>query len=173
MDFQGLLSLPAGLHVRPATSSDQPFLNKLYKSTRDDLNWVDDEEDFIVHLKETQQEAQTESYEDNFPNAMFFIIEYYHERAGRIILDFGPNEIRVVDISLITEARGKGLGTAVMQSFVHCAEKVRVPLKLCVLSQNMGAKHVYAKLGFILEEEIPPRDFLAYYPSSQGIRVGT
>lgn len=171
MEFQGL-SLPAGLHLRPSTTSDQPFLNKLYQSTRDDLNLVDGEDDFIVHLKEGQHEAQTVSYEDHFPDAMFFVIEYHQERAGRVILDFGPNEIRVIDISLITEARGKGLGTGIMRSFIHCSEQTKIPLKLCVLTHNMQAKHVYAKLGFVLEDHVPPRDYLAYYPSTQGIRVG-
>jgi len=171
MEFQGL-TLPAGLHVRPSTTSDQTFLNTLYKSTRADLNWVDGEDDFIEYLKESQQDAQLISYEDQFPNAMFFIIEYHQERAGRIILDFDANEIRVVDISLIPQARGKGLGTAVMRSFVHCAEQTKIPLKLCVLTGNLAAKHVYSKLGFIVEEQLPPRDFMAYYPSTQGIRVG-
>jgi len=171
MQIQGL-SLPAGLHIRPSTSSDQTFLNSLYQSTRDDLNYVEGRDDFIVHLKESQFEAQSISYEDQFPNAMFFVIEYHHEKAGRIIFDIEHNEIRIIDISLIPSARGKGLGAALMRSFVHCSEQTMVPLKLCVLSRNLQAKHIYFKLGFQVEELIPPREFLAYYPSAQGLRVG-
>jgi hypothetical protein len=103
---------------------------------------------------------------------MTFIIEYYDEKVGRIILDFGPNEILVVDISLIPKARGKLLGSGVVKSFTYCADQIKEPLKLCVLNDNMHAKHVYAKLGFVLDEQIPPRDYLVYYPRTQDIRVG-
>lgn len=166
------MPLPNGLHVRPSTASDQPFLNSLYKSTRDDLNQIDAEDDFIVHVKEMQQEAQTVGYEDSFPNAMHFMIEYHGERVGRIVLDFGANEIRIVDISLITVARGKGLGSGVIRAFVYCAEQAKMPLSLSVMSHNLQAKHLYARLGFVLEETIPPREYMTYYPSTQGIRVG-
>ena len=171
MDFQ-TLSLPNGLHVRPASHSDEPFIRQLYKSTRDDLDMLNAETDFIEHLKESQFQAQTASYGETYPNAMTFIIEYFDDKVGRIILDFGPNEILMVDISLIPKARGKKIGSGVIKSFTHCADQVKVPLKLSVLSDNMHAKHVYAELGFILDEQIPPRDYLIYYPRTQDIRVG-
>ena len=170
MDFRSL-PMPDGLSVRPSSTSDQPFLNQLFKSTRDDLDFIDGELDFIEHVKESQQEAQADSYQDMFPNAMYFVIEYHNERAGRVILDFGANEIRIVDISLIPAARGKGLATGVLQGFIHCAEQARAPLKLAVLSRNVAAKGLYAKLGFVLEEIIPPREYLAYFPSSHTIQV--
>lgn len=171
MDLQ-TLSLPNGLHVRPSGSSDEPFISQLYKSTRTDLDLVNAEQDFIEHLKESQFQAQTASYSETYPNAMTFIIEYYDEKVGRIILDFGPNEILIVDISLIPKARGKQLGSGVVKSFTYCADQIKVPLKLSVLNDNVHAKHVYAKLGFVLDEQIPPRDYLVYYPRTQDIRVG-
>ena len=69
MNFQ-TLSLPNGLHVRPSSGSDEPFLIELYKSTRNDLDLIDAETDFIEHFKESQFKAQTESYEEMFPNAI-------------------------------------------------------------------------------------------------------
>lgn len=171
MDLNGL-NLPAGLHIRPSAPSDKPFMEQLYKSTREDLDFIADQSgDFIEFVKEQQQEAQIEGYGDQFPNAMYFVIEYHHEKVGRAVLDFGMNEIRVVDLAFIKEARGKGLGEGVMASFVSISEKVKAPLVLSVLSSNVAAKMLYAKLGFVVESIEFPREYLAYYPSSQGIRT--
>ena len=171
MDFK-TLGLPNGLHVRPSNTSDEPFISQLYQSTRSDLDLINAEQDFIVALKESQLNAQKAGYEDMYPNAMYFIIEYHDKRIGRVILDFGTNEILVVDISLIPQAQGKGLGSAVIRSFMYCADQVKLPLKLSVMSDNIQAKHVYAKLGFVIDEIRPPREYLAYYPKALGIRVG-
>jgi len=171
MDFQAL-ALPNGLHIRPSNSSDEAFISQLYQSTRTDLDMIDAEQDFIIALKESQLEAQTSSYAESFPNAMYFIIEYHDELIGRVILDFGTNEILLVDISLVPKAQGKGLGSAVIKSFTFCAEQIKAPLKLSVMSDNVQAKRVYAKLGFVLDEIVPPREYLAYYPKTTSIQVG-
>lgn len=170
MDFQAL-ALPDGLHVRPSMQSDQVFINQLYQSSRNDLDLIDADKDFIVALKESQQEAQRASYQESFPNAMFFVIEYHQERVGQVSLDFGANEIRLIDISLIKAAQGKGLGTSVLRSFIHCAEQIMQPLTLSVLSNNLSAKYLYAKLGFVLDEVVPPREYLTYYPKMHRIQV--
>lgn len=152
---------------------DKPFLESLYKSTREDLELIVGEStDFIEHLKEQQQSAQIDGYGDQFPNALYFIIEYHREKVGRIVVDFGHNEIRVVDLTLVKAARGKGLGSAVLRSFVECAEQVKAPLTLSVLTTNIAAKKLYFGLGFVIEYSQPPRDHLIYYPKSQGIRIG-
>jgi ribosomal protein S18 acetylase RimI-like enzyme len=165
------LNLPAGLHVRPSLASDKAFLETLYKSVREDLEVINDTPDFIEYVKEQQHEAQTEGYGDQFPEAMYFVIEYYNEAVGRVTLDFGPNEIRIIDLSLIKKARGKGLGTGVVKAFISCAEQAQTPLLLSVLSHNIIAKSLYYQLGFVVEEISPPREYMIYYPKSQQVRL--
>lgn len=172
MNFSAL-SLPAGLHIRPSQASDQILLEQLYKSTRDDLDLINADEEFIDELKRSQFNVQTASYEEHFPNSMSFIVEYYEQKVGRVILDFGANEILLVDISFISEARGKGLGSGVMRSFTHCAEQTGVPLRLSVLQENLAAREFYVRLGFVHDEHLYPREYLVYYPNNQAIRVGT
>ena len=164
------LSLPAGLHVRPSQANDYDFLVDLYKSTRDDLDLIDAEEEFIDDLKLKQFMAQAASYEEQFPNSMNFIVEYQGERVGRVILDFGHNEILIVDISFLPKARNKGLGSGVMQSFKHCSDQVGIPLTLSVITDNISAKAFYQRLGFVYREHHYPRDYLVYYPSGQRIQ---
>lgn len=165
------LSLPAGLHVRAAMPSDATFIEQLYKSTRLDLDLINADEEFIDEIKRSQFVAQTASYEELFPNALSLLIEYHEQKVGRVILDFGHNEILVVDISFIPEARGKGLGGGVMRSFIHCSKQTQLPLRLSVLQENIAAKKFYQSLGFVFDEHRCPRDYLMYFPSSQSIRA--
>lgn len=123
------LDLPTGLHVRPSLASDKAFLETLYKSVRKDLEEMDGSPEYIDYVKEQQHDAQTEGYGDLFPNAMYFVIEYHRTAVGRVTLDFGDTEIRIVDLSLIKQARGKGLGTGVIRSFIACAEQSSVGIK--------------------------------------------
>lgn len=160
----GQFNLPQGLSVRPSTHGDSFFLEELYKSTREDLDLLDQEHEFIGALKEQQYLAQAEGYGKQFPNAMYFIIEHHRERVGRTIIDFGHNEIRLVDIILIKKARGQALGQSVIRSFMGCADQVKAPLTLSVLSSNDGAKNLYLKMGFVMDELQPPHELMTYYP---------
>ena len=170
MDFTAL-SLPAGLHVRPSTSGDQTFMLELYVSTRDDLNLIQADREFIEELKRSQYVAQADSYAEQFPNAMYFVIEHHDKKVGRVILDFGSTEILVVDISFLPVARNNGLGKGVMRSFIQISEQIRIPLKLSVLQENIAAIAFYTQLGFVHDETRYPRNYLAYYPSSQLTRL--
>ena len=170
MNFEAL-SLPAGLYIRPSQAKDESFLIELYKSTRNDLDLIDGDTEFIEELKLSQYQAQTASYEEQFPNSMSFIVEYHEQKIGRVILDFGSTEILIVDISFITEARGKGLGSGVMKSFIHCSEQTGIPLTLSVRNDNVNARAFYTKLGFTHLQHIDTREYLSYYPQTCSIRV--
>ena len=69
------LNIPHGLSIRPSTPADRGFIENLFRTTRDDLRLIDAEPDFIETLIEQQFNAQTTGYGDQFPNAMYFIIE--------------------------------------------------------------------------------------------------
>lgn len=164
----GSMAFQGGLSLRPMGNSDKAFVESLYRSTRDDLRMIDAEEDFIEGLIEMQQNAQTEGYGDMFPNAMYFVAEYHNERVGRVVLDFGQNEIRVVDIALIPAARGKGYGNQILQAVQLTASKVMAPVALSVRFDNIHAKQLYARLGFMVEEAQIPYERMVWYPSASG-----
>lgn len=158
------LKMPEGLRVRPSISTDKAFLESLFRSTREDLLQIDGERDFIESIIELQYRAQSQGYGEQFPNAMYFVIEKHNEKIGKATLDFGHNEIRVLDIAFLPEARGKGLGEAVLRAFMHCAQQVMVPLSLSVLTHNYPAKKLYYKLGFQIENIQLPYEWLIWYP---------
>ena len=160
------LNLPDGLGIRPARDGDKPFIEALFKSTRDDLRMIDAENDFIETLIEQQHHAQTVGYGEQFPNAMYFIIEKQNERIGRIVIDFGPNEIRIVDVAFIPQARNRGYGAGVIRALKHAAGSAGAPLVLTVNRINSAARTLYYKEGFRVEQCNEMTELMAWYPST-------
>ncbi len=158
------LNLPEGLSVRPATAKDKVFLESLYQSTRDDLSFLDAPEEQKAELMEMQFRAQTQGYGDAYPNAMYFVIEKHQEAIGKATIDFGHNEIRLIDLALITAARGKGLGAAVIQAFQQAAAAVAAPMTLTVMQGNTLAKALYQRLGFVTTAIQQPYELMIWYP---------
>lgn len=164
----GSVKFLSGLSLRPMSAADNAFNESLYRSTRDDLRLLDAEEDFIEALIDSQRQAQTQGYGDMFPNAMYFVAEHHNERIGRVVLDFGQNEIRVVDIALIPAARGKGYGSQVLQAVQLVAGKVMAPVALSVRFDHLRAKQLYRRLGFVVEEAQIPYERMVWYPPVSG-----
>ncbi len=164
--LSGSMRFQGGLSLRPMAAADKSFVESLYRSTRDDLRLLDAEDDFIEGLIEMQQYAQTQGYGDMFPNAMYFVAEYHNERIGRVVLDFGQTEIRVVDIALIPAARGKGYGSQMLQAVQLAAARVMAPVTLTVRADHLPAKQLYSRLGFIVEEAQVPYERMIWYPSA-------
>ncbi len=162
MKFQG------GLSLRPMKTSDSAFIESLYRTTRDDLRMIDAEDEFVEDLIDIQHHAQTQGYGDMFPNAMYFVAEYQGERIGRTVLDFGQNEVRVVDIALMPAARGKGYGSQILQAVQRVAGKIMAPVSLTVRADHMSAKQLYMRLGFVVEEARMPIERMIWYPPASG-----
>ncbi len=166
--LSGSMKFQGGLSLRPMATADKSFVESLYRSTRDDLRLLDAEDDFIEGLIEMQQYAQTQGYGDMFPNAMYFVAEYHNERIGRVVLDFGETEIRVVDIALIPAARGKGYGSHMLQAVQVAAARVMAPVTLTVRADHLPAKQLYSRLGFMVEEAQVPYERMIWYPPAPG-----
>lgn len=157
--------------IRPATSQDKPFLEKLYHCTRDDLKTIEGDKEFVDELIQMQFRAQTEGYGNQFPNAMYFIVEKLQQPIGKISVDFGHSEIRIIDIAFIKEAQNKGFGQEILKYLQNAAATVCTPLTLSVMNDNYSAKAVYQKLGFVVESISAPYELLIWHPKPENIRV--
>lgn len=158
------LDLRHGISLRLARASDAGFLAGLHHSRRDDLRLIDADRDLIETLIEDQQRYQTTGYGADFPDATEFIAEKLGQPIGRVMVDFGPNEVRILDIGLIRSALGQGFGTCVLRALQVAAAKVPAPLTLSVLWNNPRAKKVYASLGFAITESRGGVDFMVWCP---------
>ncbi|KJY89644.1 GNAT family N-acetyltransferase [Pseudoalteromonas piscicida] len=165
MNFSELV-LPKGLHVRMSKPSDSGFLQRVHNEKRDDLRLVEGEPDFIESLIELQFKAMNQGYGEQFPNAMYFIIEKQNEPIGRAVVDFSENQVHLVDLAIIKKARGNGFGEAVLRSFMHIAGKIGASMSLCVLSHNFAAKRLYLRLGFRVTSIEGPSEKMMWYPQA-------
>lgn len=161
------------LGMRPARPSDSGFIESLYRSTREDLRLIDAEDDFIETLITMQQLAQTVGYGNLFPNAMTFIVEKQGESIGRVMVDFGHNEVRLIDIAFIPLARGKGYGETVIRNLQLAAAQAKAPLVLTAMKNNPAAKSLYLRLGFQVEEATDAYERMAWYPQQGGTLIFT
>jgi GNAT superfamily N-acetyltransferase len=145
------IRLPEGLALRPECPEDHPFLESLYQSVRSDLQLLGGDSELVRNLTKLQFEAQRRCYQQMFTDASYLVIEEHSRRIGRAILDQSRG-IHVVDLALIPEVRGRGIGTRLLKALQRTADKLDVPLSLSVAMDNHGARCFYLRLGFQEEQ---------------------
>jgi GNAT superfamily N-acetyltransferase len=94
-----------------------------------------------------QFDAQTAHYTANYPGASFQLIERSGKPAGRLYLARWENEIRIVDITLLPEHRGAGIGAKLLRDLQEEAKGVGKKLSIHVERMN-PALQLYERLGF-------------------------
>ena len=62
-----------------------------------------------------QFNAQTADYRTNYPDASFQIIERDGVAAGRLLVRRSDDAVHVIDIALLPEHRGAGIGTKLLK----------------------------------------------------------
>ena len=152
----GTVDLPHGVSLRPSRSGDRAFERMVHDASRWDLWLADADPDEIRDIVAMQHTAQSEGYGHQFPDALYFIIEKTGTACGRLVLDFSGNTVHVVDIALIPEAQGKGIGPCVLQAVQNIAGQIGAPVVLMTQTMNTPALRLYKKLGFQLLDRPNP-----------------
>jgi ribosomal protein S18 acetylase RimI-like enzyme len=144
------------LSLRPVTLDDEEFLLRVYASTRLEevsaWGWTAAQQNAFLRM---QFMAQRGSYAAAYPHAEHRLILVDDEPAGRILVDRGGQEIRLVDIALLPEYRNRGAGTFVIRNLIEESRTLGKPLRLQVTKVNRAAR-LYERLGFskTAEDEI-------------------
>ncbi len=138
------------LSLRPVLATDDPFLARLYASTRADemaiVPWTAGQKAAFLSQ---QLAAQSADYRRNHASAAFSVVEVDGEAVGRLVVDRRPDEVLLVDVSLLPEHRGRGVGGALLSELVEEARRGGKPLRIHVERFNR-ALTLYARLGFRL-----------------------
>src|SRR5690242_766727 len=129
-----------GLVVRPSRATDGPFLHSLYQTARPDLQWIDGEQERVQQVVAQQFQVQEQGMGDNYPNAMHYVVEKLGTAIGALSTDCGANEIRVLYLAFIPQARGQGFGRAVLQGVQKAAQQLRCPVATVVWTNNPHAR---------------------------------
>jgi ribosomal protein S18 acetylase RimI-like enzyme len=154
-----------GFALRPETEADIPFLMALFASTRDEelaqIDWSAEQKRQFLAM---QFDAQRRHYRTTIDNCAFDVLVHRGAPMGRLYLETRPTRLHVVDISLMPDWRGKGIGTAILEALIAegrasgrgvgiFVEKFNPALKLY---QRLGFEEV-ADSGVYLEMEWPAR----------------
>jgi ribosomal protein S18 acetylase RimI-like enzyme len=139
---------PPGIHLRPITADDAELLCRIYASTRTEelsvLPWPQAQKDAFLRM---QFEAQHAHYQQHYPDADFLVVMRAEEPLGRLYLRRSARELRIVDIALLPEHRGTGLGRALLGELLRVAEVEGRTVSIHVERHNR-ALGLYQRLGF-------------------------
>ncbi|MBZ5555376.1 MAG: GNAT family N-acetyltransferase [Acidobacteriia bacterium] len=139
----------SGITLRPVCPDDEDFLYQLYCSTRLQevaaWGWNPSQQEVFLRM---QFKAQHLHYEAQFVNVRHSIIEKDGKSIGRLFVDQGPKEFVLVDISLLPEHRGVGIGRYLIGRLQAEAARMNRMVRLHVLRGN-PALHLYERLGFV------------------------
>lgn len=151
--------------MRPARLADEAFLRRLYVSTRDDLRLLVALDPTAVDtLIAMQRQAQRTGYLATYPHAQYLVVERDGAPVGRLVVDEGGKATRLVDISLLPEERGHGLGTTLLRRLQGAATARNVPLALSVARTNPRACKLYLACGFAVVAEDAMRTEMVWRP---------
>jgi ribosomal protein S18 acetylase RimI-like enzyme len=100
----------------------------------------------------SQFNAQDAWWRENYAEASFHLILVDGEPAGRLYVHRGPSEIRIVDIALLPEYRGDGIGTRLLRELLDEADAAGKSVTIHVERLN-PALRLYERLGFSLAED--------------------
>lgn len=142
---------------RPSTPEDRDFLLRVYAGTRaEELARTGWGEPACASFVAMQFEAQDRHYRAHFPDAQCSVIEVAERGeavpVGRLWVDRRERSIHVLDIALLSEFRGQGLGTACLSRLTAEAAARQLPLTVKVEFFN-PARRWYERLGFVPQAE--------------------
>ena len=136
------------ISFRPETDADIEFTARLYASTREEelrpVQWP--EEQKALFLRQ-QFDAQRTHYRTNYDDAEYTIILENGQPIGRLYIHRQPEDVRVMDIALMPEHRGRGIGAMLMQNVLEVAGSEGKSVSIHVEIDN-PAMRFYERLGF-------------------------
>jgi ribosomal protein S18 acetylase RimI-like enzyme len=144
---------PATVALRPAGPADEPFLRALFAELRAaEFAPLDLEPAALDALLAMQFSAQDRAWRHSHPGGDFAIVLVDGRPAGRLYVDFGAEAIHVIDITLASEVRGRGVGTRLLRDVIARGDRTGRPVTLQTQRTNR-ALALYRRLGFTVTGE--------------------
>ncbi len=139
--------------LRPVEPGDEGFLYRVYASTRQEelaqTGWDEAQKAAFLRM---QFDAQASYYREHYAEATFDIVLVDGRPVGRLYVARWPEEVRIVDVALLPECRGVGIGTKLLEALISESERAGKPLTIHVERFN-PALRLYERLGFGVKED--------------------
>lgn len=134
--------------LRPVRPEDEPFLLRIYASTRAEemalVPWDEAQREAFLKM---QFDAQQYHYQKHYPEASHDIILLRGEPVGRLYVAREEQIITILDITLLPEHRGAGIGTPLVKDLQSEAARAEKSLRIYVESFNPSLR-LFERLGF-------------------------
>lgn len=141
-------------HLRPFVVADEPFLLELYAQSRaEELahSGMDAlQRELFVQMQFRMRQA---AYGTTYPGALDEIIcEESGVSLGRVLTDRAADGMCLIDIAIVAEKQGQGIGTKMIQELQQECLTQNWKMRLQVL-KDTPAERLYRRLGFRLTGE--------------------
>jgi ribosomal protein S18 acetylase RimI-like enzyme len=131
--------------VRPAKQADRELLRELWQQFEEEIGGPE-------YLRETWDEAWSDLSE-TVRSGVALIAEEDDRAVGFIFCvlgDVGRKTAHITDLYVAPEARGRGVGTALLAAIIEPAREAGFDhVSLEVLTRNNEARRLYNRLGFV------------------------
>jgi GNAT superfamily N-acetyltransferase len=138
-----------GVALRPSAPSDELLMLRVYAATRETelagVPWTNEHKNQFVAQ---QFAAQSAHYARHYTGMSSDVVLVDAEPAGRLLVARWPEEIRIVDVSLLPAFRGRGVGTGLLKDLQEEADATGKVLTIHVEKFN-PALRLYERLGFV------------------------
>ena len=152
------------LTLRSMTVADLPFLYQVYAGTRAEelaqTAWTAEQKTAFL---QQQFSAQHDYYQANYPTAQFQVIEQQGKPIGRLYVDRWADQIRIMDIAVLPDQRGHGVGTQLLEAILNEGRQAGLPVTVHVERFNPALRW-YERLGFQIAEDKGVYYFLKWMP---------
>ena len=152
------------ISLRLALSGDEEFLFSVYASTRMEemalVDWNAAQKEQFLRM---QFLAQDSDYKTNYPGAKFQLILLDGQAVGRLYIYRMTDEVHVLDISLLPQYRGQGIGSYLLNRILEEGAESHRPVTIYV-QRVSPALHLYERLGFRAVNEQGPYLFMKWLP---------
>jgi ribosomal protein S18 acetylase RimI-like enzyme len=131
------------IKLRPESPQDEPFIRRvLLETIAAELGASEWPEPMRSHLLGIQYTGRRHA------EAAGKVIEADGVDAGWVLVNTTPDEMRLVEIMIVPELRGRGIGTATLGEILSTSAALEKPVRLNVNKMNHGAIRLYERMGF-------------------------
>ena len=143
-----MTDLLSRVRLRAVVPDDHELLVAVYAASRaeelDQVAWPPGQREAFVRM---QYDAQDRHYRTASPQGRFDVVEVDGRPAGRLFVDVRAGDIRIVDIALLPDFRGRGIGSALIRQVLAEAAGVGRTASIHVEVHNRAGA-LYERLGF-------------------------
>jgi ribosomal protein S18 acetylase RimI-like enzyme len=148
----GAAAVASTLSIRPAEGSDEALLLRIFAESHcAGFELMGLEPGALAGLIRMQYQARQAQYR-GYPGAAEYLICRSTGRDGVVVgscwLAHTAEQLRVLDIAVLTEHRRHGIARAVLGELCAQAMAAGKPVGLSVWHQNAAARELYRALGF-------------------------